>query len=128
MSGLQQEFNSGRGKRAILFTARWLRSLYDPEMAVTVWSGLLRWLVFFLFHLFTRLLILDLTPALLIYLWHVKAPSRVVAFGCVSLLWSILDVDNGLPFNVCPMCLQDVELVDHLLLNCKTGLHLWNFL
>lgn len=64
-------------------------------------------------------------------LWHLKAPLRVLPFGWIAILCKLLTQDNlhrrGLIiFNVCHLCLEDGESVDHLFLRCKTSRCIWN--
>lgn len=51
-------------------------------------------------------------------------PPRIVVFGWLAIMGSILMMDNLRHRNVVivnawPLCLQVEELVDHLLLNCE---------
>ena len=64
-------------------------------------------------------------------IWRFKAPPRVVAFGWISLRRRILTLDNlrkrgKIIVNACPMCLEEEETVDHLLLSCKCAIKIWN--
>lgn len=55
-------------------------------------------------------------------IWKLKAP-RVQAFGWLAIHGGILVIDNlrrrgVIVVNACPLCLEDEEIIDHLILNC----------
>ena len=64
-------------------------------------------------------------------LWKIKAPPRVLTFAWIALQGGNLTIDklqrqNMVIFNTSPMCLKDVESMDHLFLNCRVTQGLWN--
>lgn len=70
-------------------------------------------------------------PGPLSRIWKMKAPPRVVAFGWLALHGGILTMDNlrcrkKIIVNACPMCLEDDESVDHLLIRCKAAREVWS--
>ena len=64
------------------------------------------------------------TRSLVVTIWKIKAPSRVMVFGWLALCKRILTMGNlrrggRTVVNCYPMCLGDEESVDHFLLNCN---------
>ena len=63
-------------------------------------------------------------------IWKLKAPPRSLVFGWLALKNRISTMDNlrrkGLVLvNACPLCLQDEESVEHLLLKCSFTHRVW---
>lgn len=57
-------------------------------------------------------------------IWKVRVLPRVIAFGWIAMQKKILALDNLrrrrlIVVNACPMCLNDEETVDHLLVQCR---------
>eukprot|EP00268_Persea_americana_P021333 TRINITY_DN21279_c2_g1_i5.p1 TRINITY_DN21279_c2_g1~~TRINITY_DN21279_c2_g1_i5.p1 ORF type:complete len:123 (-),score=17.22 TRINITY_DN21279_c2_g1_i5:262-630(-) len=64
-------------------------------------------------------------------LWRFKAPPRVVAFGWIALRRRILTLDNlrkrgKTVVNACPVCWEDEETLDNLLLRSRYAVKLWD--
>lgn len=63
--------------------------------------------------------------------WKLKAPPRVIAFSWLVQRGGILTMDNlhrrkRILVNACPMCLEDQETDDHILLRCRVAHALWS--
>lgn len=70
------------------------------------------------------------TSPLIVDIWKLKDPPRVVAFAWLALFGCILTNDNirkrnNILANGCPMCLNEVEFVDHLMVSCEFAHFLW---
>ena len=63
-------------------------------------------------------------------LWKFKALPRVVAFGWIALQRRILTLDNlrrrESRCQCVPLCLDNKETIDHLLLSCRCVVNVWN--
>ena len=63
-------------------------------------------------------------------IWKLKAPPRVAIFEWLAIRKRILTRYNfrrmgRIVVNACPMCLRRDELVDHLMVTCKTAHYIW---
>ena len=94
----------GLGRKGIFYSKSFYHVLHTPKKICFSWKGI----------------------------WGVKAPLRV-AFFMWTVVWGrILTCDNlkkkgFMLAGWCCMCKSANETVDHLLLHCRMGRHLWNF-
>lgn len=63
-------------------------------------------------------------------LWHWNVPKKILCFTWLVLKDKVLTMDNyvrrgGMGPNVCSLCLNDAEFVQHLFVKCHTTLQLW---
>lgn len=77
-----------------------------------------------------ELLKADATPVIHPKIWTGLAPFKVKVFSWIAGLQKILTINNlryegCLSLNSCPLCLSDVESVNHLLLHCPTSYQIW---
>lgn len=66
-------------------------------------------------------------------LWKWNAPLKILCFMWLILMNKVLTMDNymrrgGMGPNVCLLCLQSAETIEHLFVHCPTTLQLWDII